>query len=133
MRMAQKSRILLVDDDESILELVEATLCSDGTVETLLAMDGEAAIDMVRTWKPRLVFLDINMPNVDGYEVCQTIKGDPATAHTMVVMLSGRSSESDRQKALHEFGADDYITKPFSPAELFHKFQRMLVDLHRVS
>jgi len=132
MRMTQRSRILLVDDDQSILELVDATLCSDGTVETLLATDGKAAIDMVRTWKPRLVFLDINMPNVNGYEVCQSIKGDPATAKTMVVMLSGRSSENDRRKAL-EFGADDFITKPFSPAELFHKFQRILVDLKRVS
>lgn len=109
------------------MALVEATLHNDGTIETLVARDGDEALKLARQWLPDLIFLDVMMPKRNGYEVCQALKRDPATASIRVVMLTVLSTEFDRLKALREIGADDYIAKPFSPMALLQKFEEMLV------
>ena len=112
--------------------MVEAALGNDGSVRIRLSRDGEEAIRVAREWKPDLLFVDVDMPKKDGFEVCETLKGAPETAHIKVVMLTGLADRSGRFKALVEVGADDYITKPFSPIELFRKFEGMRRD-HEMS
>ena len=119
-------KVLLADDEEAVLALVEATLGNDGTVEIYSARDGDEALDIARQVKPDVIFLDVMMPKRNGFEVCRTLKRDPITRGIKVVMLTGLSQEFDRHKALVEVEADDYITKPFSPIELFRKFEDMV-------
>ena len=129
-------KVLLADDDERVLALVEATLTTDRIVEIYSARDGEQAIQIARQVEPDVIFLDVMMPKKNGYEVCRELKRDPATADIAVVMLTGASQQYGRGKTLleigvagdylrrlfHEIGADDYIAKPFSRAELLHVF-----------
>ncbi len=116
-------RVLLADDEERTLELVEAMIGNDGTVEFRMANGGEEAIEMARQWKPDLMFLDINMPKRNGFAVCRSLKDDPSTSNIKIVMLTGLSSYSSRVQALREAGADDYMTKPFGALDLFRKFE----------
>lgn len=121
-----KRKVLLVDDEKEILELLEATLRNDGTVEVFVARDGEEGLRLAQELKPDLVFLDVLMPKRNGYEVCQALKKDPATASVKVVILTGLSQEFDREKALIEVGADGYFAKPFSPIALLEKAEEFL-------
>ncbi len=114
------SKVMVADDDEGILELVAATFGTLGDVEVLLARDGKEALDIVRREKPNIIFLDIQMPKMDGYEVCFVLKRDPATAPIKIVMLTGLADQFDRRRAM-ALGADDYFTKPFSPMALLEK------------
>ncbi len=116
---------MLTDDEESILELVAATLGDLDRYDLLLANSGEQALEIARREKPDLLFLDILMPNINGYEVCKRLKSDPATAHIRIVMLTALAQESDRKRAM-DVGADDYFTKPFSPIALLDKVEEML-------
>lgn len=118
-------RILLVDDEEAILELVSATLGHDDGYQFVLARDGEEALNIARRDKPDLIILDILMPKKDGYYVCRTLKEDPETAHIKVVILTALAQELDCQKALAS-GADGYLTKPFSPMALLEKLEQSL-------
>ena len=121
-----RKKVLLADDEDRVLALVEATLGNDGTVQIYSARDGEQALEIARQIKPDVMFLDVMMPKLNGYQVCRALKRDPATRGTKVVMLTGLSQDFDRKKALGEMGADDFITKPFSPVELFQKFEDMV-------
>jgi DNA-binding response OmpR family regulator len=104
--------VLIADDDEDILALVDRALSESG-YEVLLARDGAAALATVRERKPALALLDIAMPELDGYEVTSTLKSDPATMDTIVILFTARSEASDVEKG-YEAGADDYIMKPFT-------------------
>jgi len=119
-------KVLLADDEESVLALVEATLGNDGSIEIYSARDGEQALEIARQITPDVMFLDVMMPKVNGFEVCRALKSDAATRGIKVVMLTGLSQDFGRQKVLAEVGADDYIAKPFSPLELFRKFEAMV-------
>ena len=121
-----KKKILLADDDEGTLALVEAIVQNDGTTEIYTARDGEETLNLARQVKPNVIFLDVQMPKKNGFEICKELKEDPATADMVVVMLTGLTSESAREKAMEDSDADDYITKPFSPTELFNKFEEIL-------
>ena len=123
----RKMKVLLADDERPILELLEATLRHDGITEVLVATDGEEALSLARETKPDLMFLDLDMPKVDGYEVCSALKRDPSTADTRIVVLTGLSDESSRRRALHCAGADDFLTKPFSPLSLLRKLEETRV------
>lgn len=120
-----RKKVMLTDDEESILELVAATLGDLDRYDLLLANSGEQALEIARREKPDLLFLDILMPNINGYEVCKRLKSDPATAHIRIVMLTALAQESDRKRAM-DVGADDYFTKPFSPIALLDKVEEML-------
>ena len=111
--------VLIADDEQHIRLLIEQTLeeLEDAGVELQTASDGETALDVVRTQRPGLVFLDVMMPKLNGFEVCRAIKQDPALAGTTVVMLTAKGQAYDREEGLAS-GADRYLTKPFDPDEL---------------
>jgi DNA-binding response OmpR family regulator len=111
--------VLIVDDEQHIRLLIEQTLeeLEDDGVELQTAADGEAALDVVRNHKPELVFLDVMMPRLNGFEVCRTIKEEMGLADTTVVMLTAKGQAYDREQGL-EAGADRYLTKPFDPDEV---------------
>ena len=111
--------VLIVDDEQHIRLLIEQTLedLEDVGVELQTASDGEMALDVVRNHHPELVFLDVMMPKMNGFEVCRAIKADPAMASTTVVMLTAKGQAYDRDEGLAA-GADRYLTKPFDPDEL---------------
>ena len=119
--------VLIVDDEQHIRLLIEQTLeeLEDAGVELITARDGEEALDAVANQHPDLVFLDVMMPKRDGYDVCRTIKGDPATAGTTVFLLTAKGQAVDREQGLAA-GADDYLTKPFDPDELLQRARTAL-------
>ncbi|SMB89410.1 two-component system, OmpR family, response regulator [Thermanaeromonas toyohensis ToBE] len=114
-------KILVVDDEPAILELVTYNLEQAG-FSTLTATDGETALKLVEAEKPDLVILDIMLPKIDGFEVCRTIR---ARHNTPILMLTARREEVDRVLGL-ELGADDYLVKPFSPRELVARVRAIL-------
>ena len=118
------ARILVVEDDADILELISMYLQKAGhLVET--SSDGAAALSRLRAGPADLVVLDLMLPGLSGFEVCQALRNDPATARLPVIMLTARSDEMDRIAGL-ELGADDYVTKPFSPKELVARVAALL-------
>jgi DNA-binding response OmpR family regulator len=110
------ARVLVVEDDPDIRELIAHTLTRAGHQVDQLAHGGEAP-RRVRETSPELVVLDLMLPGLDGLMVCQALRADPLTAGIPIIMLTARGEESDRVTGL-ELGADDYVTKPFSPREL---------------
>jgi DNA-binding response OmpR family regulator len=119
-----KKRVLLADDDPALRRLIQATL-GDSEFDLLQAVDGEEAMRMVQQHHPALLLLDINMPRLDGFQVCRMLKADPATADIKIVMLTARRAETDRQEARNA-GADEYFSKPFSPIQLLNRIYALL-------
>ncbi|MEW6358203.1 MAG: response regulator [Planctomycetota bacterium] len=119
-----KERILVVEDEEDILELVRYNLAKEG-YRVIGAVSGEEALAKVKAEPPDLVVLDLMLPGVDGLEVCKALKSDPKTAGIPVVMLTAKGEESDIVTGL-ELGADDYVTKPFSPKVLIARARAVL-------
>lgn len=117
-------KLLIADDEESLRLLVSATLASED-YEILEAGNGTKALAIARSEQPHVVLLDVNMPGMNGLEVCQRIKGDPTLASVRVVMLS-TASQADERAAGAGAGADAYLTKPFSPLELLTVIERMM-------
>ena len=118
------ARILLAEDDDDIRLLVEMTLSRLGH-DVLAVADGAAAIDACRDRRPDLAVLDIGMPVVSGVDALRTIRRDPALADLPVILLTGWARPSDVEGGL-EAGADNYLTKPFSPHELADRIQALL-------
>lgn len=117
-------KILIVDDEPDVVSLIERTLTSDG-FEVVKAFDGIGALDLVSTEKPDLVLLDLMMPMMSGYEVCQQIKSNPQTRDIPVVCLSSAHTPDARAHSL-KAGAVELITKPFFPQELIAQIRRHL-------
>jgi two-component system alkaline phosphatase synthesis response regulator PhoP len=107
-------KILIVDDQSFIRTLLEFTLerLSDQGVELLVAGDGEKALELALRENPELILLDVAMPNLDGYEVCERVRASGSKAY--VIMLTARGQAKDHQRGV-DVGADEYITKPFNP------------------
>jgi DNA-binding response OmpR family regulator len=118
------SHILIVEDDRDIAELLQRYLTRAGHVTDALG-DGGEALAFVRARVPDLVILDLMLPGVDGLEVCRTLRRGPETRALPIIMLTARTEESDRVAGL-ELGADDYVTKPFSPSELVARVGALL-------
>ena len=119
-----KERILVADDEEDVLELVAMNLVSAG-FQVLRSEDGTSALDVARKECPSLIVLDLMMPGMTGLEVCKALKHDDATAEIPIVLLTAKTAEIDRILAF-ELGADDYVTKPFSPRELVLRVKAIL-------
>jgi two-component system alkaline phosphatase synthesis response regulator PhoP len=119
------SRILVVEDEADVARLIKHTLerHDDLTVETVGS--GSAALASVAATMPDLVVLDLNLPGVDGADVCRTLRARPASATLPIIMLTARADEADRVLGL-DLGADDYMTKPFSPRELAARIRAVL-------
>ena len=121
MAATAPARILVVDDEENIVTLVGSYLRAEG-YEVLTAQDGAAAVDLVRTRRPDLVVLDIAMPGLDGIEALRQFR---TFSDVYVIMLTARAEETDKLIGL-SVGADDYLTKPFSPRELVARVKAVL-------
>jgi two-component system phosphate regulon response regulator PhoB len=119
-----KPKILVVDDEPEAVELVEFNLKQAG-FEVATAADGAEALKKARALLPNLIVLDLMLPEVDGLEVCKMVRRDPLTAAVPIVMVTAKAAEIDRILGL-ELGADDYITKPFSPRELILRIKKIL-------
>jgi two-component system phosphate regulon response regulator PhoB len=119
-----KPKILLVDDEPDALEVLGFKLREAG-FSPLFATDGLKALAAVRAERPDLVVLDLMLPELDGLEVCKILRRDPATAAIPVLMLTAKAAEVDRIVGL-ELGADDYVTKPYSPRELVLRIRKLL-------
>ena len=119
-----KPKILVVDDEPDALEVIAFKLKEAGYIP-LTAADGLRAVEIVREERPALVVLDLMLPKLDGLEVCKILRRDPATAGIPIIMLTARAAEMDRIVGL-ELGADDYVTKPFSPRELVLRIKKVL-------
>lgn len=113
--MAERS-ILLVDDEPYILRSLSFVLEREG-YQVLTASDGVDALETIRRVKPSMVFLDIMLPRKNGYEICAEVKEDPLLSATHIVMLSAKGQQVDRERGMLA-GADEYMTKPFSPREI---------------
>lgn len=120
----KKANILIVEDDEDILELVRYNLTRE-EYEVVTATSGEQALKLSQSFIPDLVLLDLMLPGIDGVEVCRQIKDHSSTKHIPVIMLTAKSEETDIIVGL-ELGADDYITKPFSPGVLIARVKAVL-------
>ena len=120
-------KILIVDDEAHIRLLIEQTLedLEDQGVELLLATNGEEALGVIQAERPPLVFLDVMMPKINGFEVCHTVKREWGLQDVTIVMLTAKGQESDRQKG-EAVGADTYVTKPFDPDELLELTEQIL-------
>jgi two-component system chemotaxis response regulator CheY len=116
--------ILIVDDDESIRRLIATTLEDVSGYRMSEAGDGEEAMRRAREVRPSIVFLDIDMPRLDGIEACRRMKSEPSTADATIVMLTG-DSEQDAELEARRAGADLFLTKPFSPLHLLRLVDRL--------
>jgi two-component system chemotaxis response regulator CheY len=115
--MTEGHVVLIVDDDPFIRKLIVTTLEGVSAFELHEAGDGEEAVQVARREGPRLVFLDIDMPRMDGIEACRQMRGVPAMAGSKIVMLTASANDTARSRAEHA-GADRFLTKPFSPLDL---------------
>ena len=119
-----KKTILVVEDEPDAAELVEYNLKAAG-FKVVVASDGPEALRKARSAKPDLIILDLMLPEIDGIQVCKLLRRDPATKHIAILMLTAKASEVDRILGL-ELGANDYVTKPFSPRELVLRVRNLV-------
>ncbi|HEY9607161.1 MAG TPA: response regulator [Allocoleopsis sp.] len=120
-------KILIVDDEPHIRLLMEQTLeeLEDEGIELLTAENGEEALDTIQVEKPDLVFLDVMMPKLNGFDVCNAVKNELQLEGVYIIMLTAKGQEFDKQKG-QQVGADLYMTKPFDPDEVVEKSREIL-------
>jgi two-component system alkaline phosphatase synthesis response regulator PhoP len=121
-----RGRILVVDDEIYIVHILDFSLGMEG-YEVVTALDGEQALEKAKETTPDLIVLDIMMPKMDGYETCKALKANPDTKDIPVILLSAKGRTIDQQTGF-DVGAEDYITKPFSPRKLVDRINAMLGD-----
>ncbi len=122
-------KILVVDDEPTIVRLMEFILARQGH-EMIVAVNGEEALQKIKTHQPDLVLLDIMMPRIDGYEVAQRLRADPQTAELPIIMLSAKAQDEDIRRGV-EVGVDEYITKPFTPDHLVQVVSQHLSRINK--
>ncbi len=115
--------VLVADDEEAIRSMLALTLAEDHHT-VLLAKDGDEALSLAKSANPDVIFLDVLMPGLSGYQVCRILKHDPKTAHIKIIMLTAMAQEADHRRA-QEAGADDYFVKPFSLMALLEKINTL--------
>lgn len=120
-------KVLIVDDEPFIRLLLEQTLeeLEDEGVELITADNGETALEIIRDETPEIVFLDVMMPKMNGFDVCNTVKNELGINGVYIVLLTAKGQEFDRQKGI-DVGADIYMTKPFNPDEVLDKAKQVL-------
>jgi two-component system alkaline phosphatase synthesis response regulator PhoP len=122
--MSEKPRVLIADDNEANVELLEAYL-GGMELQIAIAVDGQDTLDKVTSFKPDLILLDIMMPKLSGFEVCQRLKGDKATSGIMILMITALNELGDIERAV-EAGTDDFLSKPVNKIELVKRVENML-------
>jgi len=123
-RMALDARVLIADDDPVILRLLEVNFSLEG-FDVGTAERGEQVLEQVERERPDVIILDVMMPGMDGWEVCERLKSSPDTAEIPIIFLSARTHEHDRERGL-ELGVSAYVTKPFDPEELIRLAQSLV-------
>jgi CheY-like chemotaxis protein len=123
-----KSKILIADDNATNVELMEVYL-SDIDCQTAVAVDGRDTLEKVAQFQPDLILLDIMMPKLSGFEVCQKIKGDPRTRDIMILMVTALNELGDIERAVSA-GCDDFLSKPVNKLELLTRVNNMLKLRH---
>ena len=118
-------RALVVEDEPDIAGLIKHTLERSGEMQVEIAASGDAALKAVTEQAPHVILLDLNLPVLGGLEVCRILRSRPETAHVPIIVVTARSGETDRVTGL-DVGADDYLTKPFSPRELAARVRAVL-------
>ena len=124
MTDARKSRILIADDEPFNRELLEAFL-SEGNYELEYAADGQETLDKTASFKPDLILLDVMMPKLSGYEVCEKLKKEPETSSVMILMVTALSDLGDVERAV-AVGCDDFLSKPINQIELLIRVENLL-------
>ncbi len=119
-----RQRVLIIEDEQDVTDLLARQLAK-AEFEAVTAFNGEAGITAAREEKPALIILDLMLPKMSGLEVCRVLKSNDETRHIPIIMLTAKAEEVDRIVGL-EFGADDYVTKPFSPREVVLRVQAIL-------
>lgn len=122
-------RVVCIEDEPEMIDLVRLILSREG-YEVIGAPGGAQGLETVEDLTPDLVLLDLMMPDMDGWEVYQRMKANPNTKHIPVIVVTARAQSIDKVLGLHIAKVDDYITKPFGPAELLKSIERVL-DNHR--
>ncbi|MEO0529060.1 MAG: response regulator [Planctomycetota bacterium] len=117
-------RVLIADDNEPNVELLEAYLAGLD-VEIAIAVDGQDTLDKVADFKPHVLLLDVMMPKMSGFEVCEKLKADPATSGVMILMVTALNELGDIERAV-EAGTDDFLSKPVNKVELVKRVENML-------
>jgi two-component system alkaline phosphatase synthesis response regulator PhoP len=125
---ARRSRVLIADDNEPNRELLEAYL-ADLDCEIATAVDGADTLDTVASFQPDVILLDVMMPKLSGFEVCQRLKGDPGTSPIMILMVTALGELGDIERAV-EAGTDDFLSKPVNRVELVKRVENMLKLRH---
>jgi len=120
----KREKVMVIEDEPDILEMIDYNLIREG-YETCSALDGESGICLIAAEKPDIVLLDLMLPGINGIEVCRRVKGDPRTEHIPVIMVTAKGEEKDIVNGLG-IGADDYVSKPFSPKELIARIKAVL-------
>jgi len=119
-----KPTILVIDDEPDAVDLIEFNLKNAG-FQVKTASDGAEALAKARSVLPNLIVLDVMLPEIDGFEICKLLRRDKTTSRIPIIMLTAKAAEIDRVLGL-ELGADDYLTKPFSPRELVLRVKKLL-------
>ena len=122
---ASRKTILVIEDEKDVIDLLAMTLRKSDGFNISTAADGTAGVEKARTERPDFIILDLMLPRISGLEVCRMLRTDPATRHIPILMLTAKAEEIDRVVGL-EFGADDYVTKPFSPREVALRIRAIL-------
>lgn len=117
-------RVLIADDNEPNVELLEAYLAGLD-IEVAVAVDGQDTLDKVAEFNPHVLLLDVMMPKMSGFEVCQRLKSDPATSSVMVLMVTALNELGDIERAV-DAGTDDFLSKPVNKVELVKRVENML-------
>jgi len=125
---SRRSRVLIADDNEPNRELLEVYL-ADVDCEIATAVDGRDTLDKVAAFRPDVILLDVMMPKLSGFEVCQRLKGDPATSPIMILMVTALGELGDIERAV-EAGTDDFLSKPVNKVELVKRVENMLKLRH---
>jgi two-component system response regulator VicR len=118
-------RVVYIEDEQEMIDLVRLILVRKG-FEVIGATGGREGLDLIRQIKPKLVLLDLMMPDMDGWDVYQQMKADEATRHIPVVVITAKAQSIDKVLGLHIAKVDDYISKPFSPQELVESVEKIL-------
>ena len=124
----RRSRVLIADDNEPNRELLEVYL-SELDCEIATAVDGRVTLDQVAAFQPHVILLDVMMPKLSGFEVCQRLKADPATSPIMILMVTALGELGDIERAV-EAGTDDFLSKPVNKVELVKRVENMLKLRH---
>jgi len=122
------SKILIADDNQANVELLEAYLC-DTDCQIAVAANGREALDKVPGFQPDLILLDIMMPKLSGFEVCKTLKSDPATKHIMILMVTALNEQGDIERGVAAH-CDDFLSKPINKIQLLKRVDNMLKLRH---